>query len=98
LALEVTHCWRSSSCVAKVERVHDSIIIFNILFMDIFFIYISNFIPFTASLPGTLYPISPPSASVRVFPHLPTHYYLPALAFPYTGALSLHRTKGISSH
>ena len=28
----------------------------------------------------------------------PTHSYLTALAFPYTGALSLHRTKGFSSH
>ena len=31
-------------------------------------------------------------------PHPPTNPCLPALAFPYTGALSLHRTKVLSSH
>ena len=46
----------------------------------------------------TPYPISPPPASMRVLPHLPTHSCLPALALPYTGALSVHRTKGPSSH
>ena len=28
----------------------------------------------------------------------PTHSHLTALAFPYTGASNLHRTKGLSSH
>ena len=37
-------------------------------------------------------------ASTRVFPHPPTHYHFPVLAFPYTGTLSLHRTKGLSSY
>jgi hypothetical protein len=35
---------------------------------------------------------------MRVFPHPTTHSCLPALAFPYTGASSLHRTKGLSSY
>ena len=45
-------------------------------------------------------PLSIPStpASMRVLSHLSTHSCLPALAFSYTGALSLHRTKGLSSH
>ena len=30
-------------------------------------------------------------------PHPPIHSHLPVLEFPYTGALSLHRTKGLSS-
>jgi hypothetical protein len=35
---------------------------------------------------------------MRVLSHPPTYSCLPSLAFPYTGALSLHRTKGLSSH
>jgi hypothetical protein len=30
--------------------------------------------------------------------HSTTHFHLPALAYPYTRALSLHRTKVLSSH
>jgi hypothetical protein len=45
--------------------------------LDIFFIYISNVIPFTSFLPTPppemLYPIPPPLASMRVFPHPSTH-------------------------
>ena len=44
-----------------------------------------------------LYPLLPPSASVRVLPHQPTNSCLNALAFPYPGASSLHRTKGLPS-
>ena len=33
-----------------------------------------------------------------LLPHPPTHTHLPALAFPYTGTLSLPRTKGLSCH
>ena len=61
------------------------------LFMlDIFFIYISNVIPFPG-LPSRS-PLSHP-----FFPCLyegtPTHSYLPALAFLYTGALNTLRPK-----
>ena len=42
--------------------------------------------------------ILPLPASVRVFPYPPTHSCLPALVFPYIGASSIHRTKGLSSH
>ena len=42
---------------------------------------------------------NPPSpASMTVFPDPPTHSHLSSLPFPYTGALSLHRTKRHSSH
>jgi hypothetical protein len=56
------------------------------------------FSPFLVSPLQTPYPIPFPTASVRVHTHIPTHSCLTALAFPYTGALSLHRTKGLPSH
>ena len=46
----------------------------------------------------TPYPTPHPAASMRVFPHPPTHTCLPALVFLYTGASSLYRTKGLTSH
>jgi hypothetical protein len=65
--------------------------IFNINFLlDIVFIYISNVIPFPGFPSENL--ISPPCA------HQPTHSHFLALAFPYSGALNLHRIKGLSSH
>ena len=48
-------------------------------------------------LPPSPLPQPLPPASMRVYPHLPIHFCLPALAFPYTGTLSLHRTKGLFS-
>ena len=66
--------------------------------MDVFFIYISNVTPFPVSPPETPYPILPSLASMQVFPHPPTHSFLPALSFPYTGVLGLHWTKDYSSH
>jgi hypothetical protein len=48
--------------------------------------------------PETPYAIPPPPASMSVLPHSPTPSHLPALAFPYNGASSLHRTKDLSSH
>jgi hypothetical protein len=61
--------------------------------LDIFFIYISNLIPFPG-FPSKI-PLShlPPSASMRVFPP-PTYSCLPVLAFSYIGASSFHRIKG----
>lgn len=56
------------------------------------------FPPFPVSPLETPYPIPLPPASMWVLPYPPTHSCLPALAFPYTRALSLHRTKGLSSH
>ena len=47
--------------------------------LDIFFIYISNAIPFSGFLPQSP---PPPSAFMRVFPHLPTHSRLSGLTFP----------------
>jgi hypothetical protein len=44
------------------------------------------------------YPIPNIPASMRVLLHAPTHSHLSTLAFPYTGALILHRTKGLPSH
>jgi hypothetical protein len=49
-------------------------------------------------LPGNSLPTSAPPASMRLFPHPYPHSCLPSLAFPYPGALSLHKTKSLSSH
>jgi hypothetical protein len=35
---------------------------------------------------------------MREFHNPLTHYYLPTFEFPYTEALSLHRTKALSFH
>ena len=53
---------------------------------------------FLVSPPGTSYPNLPFPASIRVITQPPTHSHLPALAFPYTGVLSLYRTKGLFPH
>jgi hypothetical protein len=70
-------------------------------FFEIFYWIFSLFIcqivsPFPISPPKTPYPISP--ASIRMFSYPSIHLCLTALAFPYTGALSLPRTKSLSSH
>jgi len=54
--------------------------------------------PFTVSPLETPYLHRPPTASMTVLPHLPTHSCLPTPAFHYTGASSLHKTKGLSFH
>jgi hypothetical protein len=63
-------------------------LLWNILhfFKDIFFIYISNIQTLSWFLLWKS-PIPPPPA------HQPTHSCFLALAFPYTGATRLHRTK-----
>jgi hypothetical protein len=66
--------------------------------LDILFIYISNAFPFQVSPPGIPNLILPPLACMRVFPYLSRHSHLHTLAFPYTGELSLHRTKDLSFH
>ena len=54
--------------------------------------------PFPISPLQISYPMSPYPVSMRVLPHLPTHSHLTTLAFLYTGASSLHQTKGLTSH
>jgi len=51
--------------------------------------------PFLVSPLEIPYPIFPPTATMRVLLHLPTPSHFPALAFPYTGASSFHRTNGL---
>ena len=66
--------------------------------MDILFAYISNVIPFPIfSSANTLCHPSYPS-SMRVFPYPHNHFCLTALAFIYTRASRLHRTKGLHFH
>jgi hypothetical protein len=66
--------------------------------MDILFIYISSVIPFSCFPYANPYPIPTYPASMRVLPNPLTHSHITALAFLYTGASSLHRTKGRLSH
>ena len=51
--------------------------------------------PFLFSPLQPPYPISPYHASMRLLLHPPTYSHLTALGFLYTGASSLHRTKGL---
>jgi hypothetical protein len=82
-----------------------SSLLFNFLFFSFFFnrIFYLFIFPSLSLFPlhkpplQTPYPILPSPCFFEGAP-LPTHFYLPTLAFPYTGALSLHRTKGLSSH
>jgi hypothetical protein len=65
--------------------------------LDIFFIFISNVIPFpgpSPALPETAYPTPFPCFYEGV-PHPPTYSCFPTLAFLYSGASSLHRTKDL---
>ena len=48
--------------------------------------------PFLVSPLKIPYALPPPPA------HQPTHSHFLALAFPYTGALSIHKAKGLFSH
>ena len=52
--------------------------------------------PFLVSPQQT--PILSPSPCFYEGAPTPTYSHLTSLAFPYTGALSLHRTKGFHSH
>jgi hypothetical protein len=52
------------------------------------------FLPFQISPLEPSYHISPPTVSMRMLLHPPTHSHLPALAFPYTGALNPLRPSG----
>ena len=54
--------------------------------------------PFAVSPPVIPYSIFPLPASMRMLTHLPTHSHLATLAFSYTGAWRLPRTKGLSSY
>ena len=51
---------------------------------------------FLVSSPNTSYPTHSPCLHEGAPP--PTHSHPTALAFPYAGASSFHRTKGLPSH
>ena len=53
--------------------------------------------PFPVSPLQTPYS-TPPPASMKMLPYPPTHLCITALAFPYAGASSLYRTKGVPSY
>ena len=53
--------------------------------------------PFSGFVSGDPLSHPPLPASMRVFTHTSTQSRLPALAFPYTEAWSLPKTKGLSS-
>ena len=81
----------SSSCFSPTNYPFLFSIYFYFL-LDIFFIYISNIIPFPSFLSEN--PLSPRSSPCSPSYPLP----LLVLAFPYTGTQNLHSTKGLSSH
>jgi hypothetical protein len=68
--------------------------------LDFFLLTFQMLSPFPGSPQPleTAYLILPPPASLRIFPHPVTYSWLPILAFFYSGATSLHGTKGLSSH
>jgi hypothetical protein len=73
-----------------------SLLSFFYYFYEIFSLFTFQVVsPFLVSPLKIPYPIPP---LPRVFPHLPTHSHFYGLMFPYTGASSLQRTKGLSSH
>jgi hypothetical protein len=64
-----------------------------ILFLlDIFFIYISNVIPFPT------FPTEKPLSLLTSSSHQSAHSLFMALTVPYTGAYNLPRTNGVSPH
>jgi hypothetical protein len=70
-----------------------------VIFLIGYFLYLHfKCYPLSQFPPGNPYPILPPPASMRMFPYPYTHSCLPTLTFPYTGASSIHRTKGLSSY
>jgi hypothetical protein len=70
---------------------HAQLICLWFFFLDILFTF-QMFPPFLVS------PLKTPLSSPPNPAHQPTHSCFLALAFPYTGAQNLHRTKGLSSH
>jgi len=65
-----------------------------------FFIFIVYFLfqmlsPFLVSPPQTPYPTTLPPSSMRVLLHPPSLSHFTALAFTYTGELSLYKTKNL---
>jgi hypothetical protein len=66
----------------------------------ILFIYLSNIIPFPGFPSANLLSHPPSPCFYEVAPPTPnrSNFHFNPLPFPYTGASSLHRTKGLSSH
>jgi hypothetical protein len=95
MSLVVGKLWVFKTLCLSYLFIYIYIYLFIYLFiLAIFFIYISNVIPFPGFPSRTsLYPSSPPIPA-----HQHTHSCFLALAFPDSEAQSLHRTKGLSSH
>jgi hypothetical protein len=78
------------SCFSSVFPQYFPILFSPLFLLDIFFVYISNFIPF----PHFLSEPPPPRIPFPLpLPTNPPHSIFPILVFPYTGALDLHKTK-----
>jgi hypothetical protein len=63
-----------------------------------FFYYIFSLFIFQILFPFLVSPLKTPYPFTPCPAHQPTHFLFPALAFPYTGVSSLHRTEGLTSH
>jgi hypothetical protein len=78
-------------CYAENTFFLSSFLIFSLFTFQMLFPYLVS----PLEIPCLILPLS---TYVRVLPHPPTHSRLPTMAFPYTVASSLHRTKDLSSH
>jgi len=68
-----------------------------ILFAQIFYVFTFEML-YLSLLSHTPSPPPPPHVSMRMLPFPLTHSNLNALALPYIGEMSFHRTKGFTSH
>jgi hypothetical protein len=95
----VSSSWQKISIYSE-SMLKDKNISFLTLFIGYFvYLHFKYYLINSSTLPTeSLYPLCPSPASMRVLPQAHTHSHLTTLAFPYTGATSLHRTKGLSSH
>ena len=82
---------------AGIMTFHYVYVIFCKFLLIILFNWTSNVIPLPC-FPSANPQSTPPPASMRMLPYQPTHLCITALAFPYAGASSLHRTKGLLSY
>ena len=76
------------------ERISDKALFYWIFYLFTFQMF--SLFPISPLKTPFLFPLAP--VSMGVIPHSPTHSRIPALAFPYTQAWNLHRTKGLPSH
>ena len=92
-------CFAVNLMVKNREGFHVNIESNGVFLYWIFYLFTFQMLsPFPVSPPETPSPRPHSPAPMRVLPYPQTHSSLTALASPYTGASSLHKTKEHSSH